>query len=507
MRYSYAFRHKDPVQCIIGSIAMYLFLRFDVGQEPWPSFGLPGFGWHAIKLLRNTTADPTKELTYSAQLKRVKDTFQQFNIHADGFTHAGRKAAVQHGEIIGVDDAQLRQLGHWDSTWMSKHYSAGIARAAARQFAGFPADRGNYYLPRSRLRPPESLRKKVFPRLEESLQMIESFPSEEQDKAAGGFLQTLDWFRDVILKDTPVLKSDSRFQGANFWRYKLFNDPEYLQYQINARQLAHEDTIPMAIQIQQLVPDIARELHSATMVLSGQLSIVSQSIDKFQNQVIMITDNQKFHNERLIAIENFADRMNRGQIKIVSYLQTDIDTIAPLDETTTTDTSDDQLSFIISSAAHLQTLPVLSSSAEIPPRHETSLDMPSSIGAESIPNYMVNISIISVEEAWEEWDEGLVSGPDGMRSPSIRYLEEKFGAKWRRTDASRQRYTRRMTLVRWIDRAAKNLQLAKSDAAYRIELWRRGKGITLDKTQKILQSYKDSSEPWGPNDIQLRHIH
>ena len=63
-----------------------------------------------------------------AQLKIIKEIFEQFDIQADGFTHAGRKAAVQHGEIIDVEDAQIRQLGHWDTTWMAKHYSSGIAR-------------------------------------------------------------------------------------------------------------------------------------------------------------------------------------------------------------------------------------------------------------------------------------------------------------------------------------------------------------------------------------------
>ena len=42
---------------------------------------------------------------------------------------------------------------------------------------------------------------------------------------------------------------------------------------------------------------------------------------------------------------------------------------------------------------------------------------------EPIPDYMVNVSINNVDQAWEEWDKGLVNGPEGMRSPSIRYLE------------------------------------------------------------------------------------
>jgi DNA-binding transcriptional MerR regulator len=504
VRYSYAFRHKDPVQCIVGSIALYLFLRFDVGRESWPDFGNRNFGWHSIKLIRNKT-DPTVALGYSAQLKKVKETFQQFGIHADGFTHAGRKAAVQHGEIIGVDDAQIRQFGHWDDSRLIKHYSAGVARPAARQFAGFPADRGNYYLPRSILPPSESLRKKVFPRVEESLQIIESFPPEAQDKAAGAVLRTFDWFRTVVLEDAAVLQLDPRFRDSPLWKCELFNDPEFLQYQLNVQQTVHEDTIPVAIQIRQLVPDIARELHSVTESVLGQLSAVSKNVNRVEDRVITIINNQKSHDERFIAIEKFADRMNRGQIKIVSYLQTDIDDIDLNSNNIQNDSDHHQESLVISSSiAQLQILSPSSSSIT----RQNPEDLPSIAEmSEVVPNYMINISITTVDAAWEEWDRGLISGPDGLRSPSIQYLEKEFGAKWRKTDASRQRYTRRKALIQRIMRAAKSLGLPESDIAHRMDVWRRARGMTLDKIQKTLQSYRDGPEPWGPNDTELLHIH
>jgi hypothetical protein len=199
--------------------------------------------------------------------------------------------------------------------------------------------------------------------------------------------------------------------------------------------------------------------------------------------------------------------MNRGQIKVVSHLQTDFDAIAPVGGTAI-ETDSSQLPLIISSAAQLQVSPALPSSADASAAHEVPSDLSLSVEAESIPNYMVNISITSIIDAWEEWERGLIIGPDGTRSPSIQYLDEKFGAKWRKSDASRQRYTRRKALIQRIDWAAKNLQLPKSDVAHRIDLWRREKGMTLDKTQKTLQSCKDDpSEPWGLNDVQLRHIY
>jgi hypothetical protein len=64
--------------------------------------------------------------------------------------------------------------------------------------------------------------------VEESFQIVESFPSEAQDKTADAVLHTFDLFRTVILEDAAVFKLDSRFQNSSLWIIKLFNDPEFL---------------------------------------------------------------------------------------------------------------------------------------------------------------------------------------------------------------------------------------------------------------------------------------
>ena len=88
-----------------------------------------------------------------------------------------------------------------------------------------------------------------------------------------------------------------------------------------------EDDIPTAIQVQRLVPEIATELHTVTEIMSSQFSLVTKNIDHMQNRVTTIIGNQKSHDDRLMAIERFADRMNRGQIRVISQLQTDFDDI------------------------------------------------------------------------------------------------------------------------------------------------------------------------------------
>ena len=248
-------------------------------------------------------------------------------------------------------------------------------------------------------------------------------------------------------------------------------------------QAFQEDDIPTAIQIQRLVPEIATELHTVTEMVSSQFSLVTKNINRMQNQVTTIIGNQKSHDDRLMAIERFADRMNRGQIRVISQLQTDFDDI-----NLTHDTNDiaDQ-SLIMSSTAQLQ----LSSDPSSSAKASTSLVHLSARDSGSVPEYTVNISIITVNEAFKEWSEGLINGPDGIRSPSIRHLERNYGTKWRKGDAARQRYIRRKALIQRIERAALNLNLPESDVAQRIELWRKAEGMTLDSSDVNESNRKD----------------
>src|SRR5579859_6910607 len=138
LRFAYAYRNTDVRLCVVGSIALYLFFRFQINGEPWPDFS-PSFKWHDIKLLRPGRGSSTEMLSYPAQLKAIKEVFERFDIDINCYTHAGRKAAVEIG-------------------------ATGIARGPARQFAGVKSrDAGHYYLKRGQLEPPESLQKTIFP--------------------------------------------------------------------------------------------------------------------------------------------------------------------------------------------------------------------------------------------------------------------------------------------------------------------------------------------------------
>jgi hypothetical protein len=124
--------------CTVSAIAFYLFLRFQVQREPWPTFDVT-MDWQDIKLLRSQK-DPKVALKYPAQLKLIKTDFQKHGLDLKAWTHSGRKAGVQHGERLDIPEMQIRQLGHWDSSRMAQHYSTGVAKQAARMLAGHGPD-------------------------------------------------------------------------------------------------------------------------------------------------------------------------------------------------------------------------------------------------------------------------------------------------------------------------------------------------------------------------------
>jgi hypothetical protein len=80
---------------------------------------------------------------------------------------------------------------------------------------------------------------------------------------------------------------------------------------------------------------------------------------------------------------------------------------------------------------------------------------------EGCPVEPLRESVGSMEAVLREWFEGLGG------SPSVRELEERFGARWRYTSALRQRFYVRKKLVRWVEAraAAAGVSLAVVAAA------------------------------------------
>jgi len=94
---------------------------------------------------------------------------------------------------------------------------------------------------------------------------------------------------------------------------------------------------------------------------------------------------------------------------------------------------------------------------------------------QQVPEYKVNNNLRTVKEMWEEWDQGIICDNSGIRSPSIHYLEERYGAAWRTVERSRKRLSRRKLFIQWLQLASRNLNLSEVLVVHKIENWRQSK--------------------------------
>ena len=117
-----------------------------------------------------------------------------------------------------------------------------------------------------------------------------------------------------------------------------------------------------------------------------------------------------------------------------------------------------------------------------------------------IPVFEPSPNVESVEQVHEEYYEGLVDGPNGQRSWSLKEIEERYKTAWRQKEYVRKRYQRRLSLIKRLGIVSQRLGITEREAARKMELWRRQKNWSLDKLQKQLR--KDP-EQWGLNDQDL----
>src|SRR5437762_838339 len=297
-------------------MAFYLFLRFHVANEPWPDFSNM-VRWQKIKLLR-TRDDPMKKLSYHAQNLAIKNCFRDHNINLTGWTHLGRKAGCQLGEALDVPDAQIRRLGHWDISRMARHYSSGIARQAARMLAGHGSEAGNYYLSRESINPSESLRRQIFPRVENSLEFACSQLDQDQDLAAQAFLKVLDWFRTVLLQDAVELR---RFYPSSpLWSHAPFNTPEFCTFTLHLEMAKKTNDLPMELQFKQLMPEVVNQIQGVKEIMFNKFGGLTHNQERLEQAVDHIDNQISEVVSRLTPIEAFTGRFARGEVKWITHL-------------------------------------------------------------------------------------------------------------------------------------------------------------------------------------------
>jgi hypothetical protein len=106
LQYGAALRHKDPFACPVGALALWFFLRWQVGHEPFPSF-LRNEDWYRIRILRRSWQEPETSIAYTTHNEWTKKLYVACGIRSSKSTHLPRKAAAQNADKAGVPESQV----------------------------------------------------------------------------------------------------------------------------------------------------------------------------------------------------------------------------------------------------------------------------------------------------------------------------------------------------------------------------------------------------------------
>ena len=133
-------------------------------------------------------------------------------------------------ELHGAPENQIRRLGNWNSQAMENCYLSTLPRDAIRSLAGFSPSHRNYYIRRDVHRPSDALEKKIFPEIE----IVEKKVIDKEymsSIATGAFLDTLKFFRRVLLQDAAVLLTLDEYQNHPTLQHAIFKTQEFLDFQ------------------------------------------------------------------------------------------------------------------------------------------------------------------------------------------------------------------------------------------------------------------------------------
>ena len=273
-------RHKDVDICPHGALALYLFWRWHVENEPFPSFRCSS-EWYPVKLLK-TGNDPTKEMSYQVHCNAISSALSAIGLKSRAKTHIGRGSGARMAELEGASEAQIRRLGRWNNQAMENCYLTSLPREAMRTLAGFEPGRGNFYTKRATLQPPETLQKAIFPEVDDWLRRIDKAKCEE-NIAAVVFFKLLAYLRSVFLQDSMFMQQ--KFPHHPAWQHKMFSSDEYGQFKAELEIRHRNEEDPTEERLQQVLPTLAAKLDSSHHDLKSSIDSLKHDGDVTRSRI------------------------------------------------------------------------------------------------------------------------------------------------------------------------------------------------------------------------------
>ncbi|KAK6854864.1 centromere DNA-binding protein complex CBF3 subunit [Apiospora arundinis] len=237
MEYGAALRHRDPNACL-------------------------------------SLSDPTSPLSPQTANVWTRKLYERCGIQTSKASYAPRIASSQNADFAGVPDASIRRAGRWNNgDQMTGCYLTSLPRQFMRSTADFdPEWAGSYYVPRSSASPPASLLTAVWPELDHWQQKYSS-GALEQNKAAGAFLELLQWLRAVLLQDAPFLMDE--FPDHPLFQQPVFQRIDFTVFAACVRDACRQSRVDTHSEIiQKAIPAVAEKLRAvATQQIAAEKSV------------------------------------------------------------------------------------------------------------------------------------------------------------------------------------------------------------------------------------------
>jgi hypothetical protein len=322
-----------------------------------------------------------------------------------------------------VNEAQIRRAGRWNNDVLSQCYLSNLPRKFVRATAGFdPSLQGSYYLPRAGIQPPESLIRDLWPWVDEWAEWYErglGDPTDDRRDIAGqGFLRLLKLLRPILLQDSVLQMA--KFPSHPIWADPIFHRDDFKAFRQQLEQSISKDTEqPEEVQIRRVVPAVADQLSQLRETVLSQIE---------QSKLELL--------EKLAGFDDFIQGrvpfvlspLRNGPLAVTSGTASirrgaDIDTIAGVGA--------DASGGGAGGASGARGANGAEDRAEVD-------------AAAGIPKYRLSRTISTIPDLWREWTVGLGN------SPSVQFLEDSYGARWRPSQEERVFFCRRKAIISWI---------------------------------------------------------
>ena len=259
-----------------------------------------------------------------------------------------------------------------------------------------------------------------------------------QDMAGRAFLELLIYLREVFWQDAMALRQSQ--PELYIFKHDVFETSDFHQFNTTYSTVVNRNEDPVERRLELAMPLLYEKLETSTSAILSQINgLTTSTTQKFN---AMSRHNDQFFSSLLNLMSQLISKHGSG-----------IDT-----HTSSTASSHQSPDPSASTVSHSSNF--LPSPCEHVSGPNTSSSVP-----HSSPAFQMQRSVISCQELWREWTEGICG------QPSVRSMDEN-GSEWRKEEKDRKFYASRLTIVREIERLAETHQISQTSASLVLDFLR-----------------------------------